>query len=150
MENLSNVSEIKVQFLPDFKPFERPSIIKSSHAYQILLTQWDAGLMQFLEEFKVIYLDSGNHVLGVSDIAMGGRAAVSVDMKTIFSIALKCCASKIILAHNHPSGRLSPSNEDKAITKKAIEAGKYLDITVCDHIIVTPSDYYSMRDEGDI
>lgn len=148
MENQYNISEIKVQYFPDFKLSERPSTSKSTDAYKILLTQWDAGLMQFLEEFKVIYLDNCNRVLGISDIAMGGRSSVSVDMKTIFSIALTCCASKIILSHNHPSGRLQPSSNDRALTTKAIEAGNFLDIEVCDHLILTPNGYFSFSDEG--
>ena len=147
MQNLSNVSEIKVQFFPEFKPLERPIVRSSKLAYQVLLSQWDEGLMQFIEEFKVFYLDAGNHVLGVCDISMGGRSSVQVDMKTIFSIALKCCASKIILAHNHPSGRLYPSAADRQITKKIITAGEYLDIEICDHIIVTPRGYCSFKDE---
>ncbi|QQD12351.1 DNA repair protein RadC [Sphingobacterium sp. UDSM-2020] len=76
---------------------------------------------------------------------MGGIASVSVDMKTI---ALKCFASKIILSHNHPSGKLIPSSHDHAITKKAIEAGKVLNIQVSDHFIRRINGYYSFRDEG--
>ncbi|MEJ5143855.1 JAB domain-containing protein [Sphingobacterium sp. MYb388] len=149
MKNLSNVAEITVQFKPNFKVSECPQISDSSTAHTILKEFWDEGLMQFLEEFKVIYLNNENHVLGISDIAMGGRASVSVDMKTIFSIALKCCASKIILSHNHPSCKLIPSSHDHAITKKAIEAGKVLDIQVADHLIIGINGYYSFRDEGD-
>ncbi|KGE16073.1 JAB domain-containing protein [Sphingobacterium deserti] len=147
---ISNVAEIKVQFLPSFKPSERPTIKESTHAYSVLKTQWDEGLMQFLEEFKVILLNNANHVLGVVDIAMGGKDSVMVDLRIIFSIALTASASKIIMAHNHPSGRLSPSGHDRALTKKAIEAGKLLDIEVCDHIILTAESYYSMRDNGDM
>jgi DNA repair protein RadC len=109
---------------------------------------WDKGLMGFLEEFKVILLNNTNTVLGVADIAMGGKSFVPVDMKVIFSIALKASASKIILAHNHPSGKLVPSAEDKALTNKALEAGKFLDITVCDHLIVSEDGYISLKDDG--
>jgi len=149
MEKFNQVSEIKVQFSPNFKPSERPKITKSSDAYKVLLTQWDAGIMQFLEEFKVILLNNANHVLGIVDIAMGGKDYVMVDMRVIYSIALTASASKIILSHNHPSGKLEPSSADLAITKKALEAGKLLDIEVCDHIILTPHSYYSLKDNGD-
>lgn len=148
MENQFNISEIKVQFLPDFKPSERPSLTSSADAYKVLLSQWDAGLMQFLEEFKVIFLDNCNRVLGVADIAVGGRALIYVDMKTIFSIALTCCASKIVLSHNHPSGFLKPSLGDLELTSTAIEAGKALDIEVCDHLIIGNDGYFSFSDEG--
>src|SRR5690606_18235850 len=148
MEKFNQVSEIKVQFSPNFKPSERPKITKSSDAYKVLLTQWDAGIMQFLEEFKVILMNNANRVLGIVDIAMGGKDFVPVDMKVIFSIALKASASKIILAHNHPSETLAPSSADKAITVKAIQAGKFLDIEVCDHLIVGTDGYHSSKDEG--
>lgn len=143
------VSEIKIQYLPDFKLSERPIITKSSDAYKLLLSQWDTGIMQFLEEFKIILLNNANHVLGIVNIAMGGKDAVMVDMRVIFSIALTASATKIILAHNHPSGKLIPSSADRLVTNKALEAGKVLDIEVCDHIILTPHSYLSMKDNGD-
>ncbi|MHC8949612.1 JAB domain-containing protein [Sphingobacterium hungaricum] len=149
MKNLSNVAEISVQFKPEFKLSECPQITNSKQAYQILKSVWDEGLMQFLEEFKVILLNNANRVLGIVDVSMGGKDSVMVDMRVMFSIALKASASKIILSHNHPSGKLSPSPADKALTKKAVEAGKVLDIDVCDHLILIRDEYYSMKDEGD-
>lgn len=143
-----NVSEIKVKFVPKFKVSECPKITNSKDAYQVLMQVWDKGLMTFLEEFKVILLNNANKVLGIIDLAKGGKDFVPVDMKVIFSIALKASASKIILAHNHPSGKLEPSPQDKAITNKSVEAGKVLDIEVCDHIIVSEDGYYSLKDEG--
>ncbi len=79
---------------------------------------------------------------------MGGKDFVPVDMKIIFAIMLKASGSKIILVHNHPSCKLEPSPQDKAITTKAVEAGKVLDIEVCDPIIVSEDGYYSLKDEG--
>lgn len=149
MENLNNVSEIKVEFLPEFRPSERPKITSSKDAYKILRSQWDEGLMQFLEEFKIALLNSANRVLGIVDIAVGGKETVNVDIRVIFSIALKASATKIILAHNHPSGTLAPSQSDIAVTLKAVSAGKLLDIEVCDHLILAEHSYYSMRDNGD-
>jgi DNA repair protein RadC len=148
MKNLLNLSEIKVEFVPKFKLSDCPQISNSKDAYIIFMEVWDKGLMGFLEEFKVILLNNTNTVLGVADIAMGGKSFVPVDMKVIFSIALKASASKIILAHNHPSGKLVPSAEDKALTNKALEAGKFLDITVCDHLIVSEDGYISLKDDG--
>lgn len=148
MKNLLNVSEIKVEFIPQFKLSERPQINSSKDAYHILMQVWDSGLMGFLEEFKIILLNNANKVLGICDIGMGGKDFVPIDMKIIFSIALKASASKIILAHNHPSEKLVASPADSAITTKAIEAGKVLDIEVCDHIILTSDSYLSLKDDG--
>lgn len=148
MKNLLNLSEIKVEFVPKFKLSECPKVSSSSEAYKLLMQVWDKGLMGFLEEFKVILMNNANRVLGIVDIAMGGKDFVPVDMKVIFSIALKASASKIILAHNHPSETLAPSSADKAITGKAVQAGKFLDIEVCDHLIVGTDGYHSSKDEG--
>lgn len=148
MKNLLNVSEIKVEFKPKFKLFKCPTVSKSNKAYDVLIQVWDKDLISFLEEFKIILLNNANRVLGVVDIAMGDKNFVPIDMKVIFSIALKASPSKIILAHNHPSGKLEPSPQDKAITTKAVEAGKVLDIKVCDHIIVSEDGYYCLKDDG--
>jgi len=66
----------------------------------------------------------------------------------VFSVALKCNASGIIMAHNHPSGNLYPSENDKALTKKLISAGNFLDIKILDHIILTSGGFFSFSDEG--
>ena len=71
-----------------------------------------------------------------------------VDMRLIFATALLCRSNSIILAHNHPSGSLTPSNADRNLTDQAIQAGKLLSIAVNDHIILTSDCYYSFRDEG--
>ncbi len=68
----------------------------------------------------------------------------------VFATALKCLATSMIIAHNHPSGTLIPSQADLNLTKKIAEAGKLLDIALLDHIILTEGSYYSFRDEGDL
>ena len=71
-------------------------------------------------------------------------------MRIIFATALKCAASSIIVAHNHPSMNLTPSEADRELTKKLREGGKLLDIKVLDHLIVTTEGYYSFADDGAI
>jgi DNA repair protein RadC len=63
-------------------------------------------------------------------------------------VALKSCATSIILGHNHPSGNLDPSDADKKITRQLSEAGKMLEIPVIDHLILTSDSFFSMADEG--
>ena len=78
-----------------------------------------------------------------------GITGTVADPKLILGLALKSAATGIILAHNHPSGNLQPSIQDKDITKKIQEACKLLDITLLDHLIVVPEDaYFSFADEG--
>lgn len=71
-----------------------------------------------------------------------------MDPKIIFSEALKCNASGIILAHNHPSGNLNPSDADLNLTKKLISGGQILEIQILDHIILTTESYFSFADKG--
>ena len=74
-----------------------------------------------------------------------------LDLKVVFQYALKANASSIILAHNHPSGNLKPSESDLAITKKVEEAARLFDIKLLDHLILSPEErYYSMADEGNL
>jgi DNA repair protein RadC len=71
-----------------------------------------------------------------------------VDVRVVFQVALKSCATSIILGHNHPSGNLDPSDADKKITRQLSEAGKMLEIPVIDHLILTSDSFFSMADEG--
>ena len=71
-----------------------------------------------------------------------------IDVRILFKIALEKYATAIIVAHNHPSGNLQPSSEDKNITKKMSEGGQLLNITLLDHLIITQKSYYSFSDEG--
>jgi DNA repair protein RadC len=75
-------------------------------------------------------------------------AAVPVDVRLVMFTAMKCNASSIIISHNHPSGNLSPSEQDRQLTQKIKEAGNYLDLPLFDHIIVTAEGFYSFADEG--
>ena len=81
-------------------------------------------------------------------MSKGGVSGTFVDAKLVFSVALKCNASSIIIAHNHPSSNLNPSEADKSLTKKLKSAGQFLDITLLDHLIITKDGYYSFSDDG--
>jgi DNA repair protein RadC len=96
----------------------------------------------------VLLLNRNNQVLGVYSLSKGGVSGTFVDAKLVFSVALKCNASSIIIAHNHPSENLTPSEADKSLTKKLKRAGKYLDINLIDHVILSKDDYYSFIDNG--
>ncbi|WP_316757398.1 JAB domain-containing protein [Pedobacter aquatilis] len=142
------VSEIQVSYHPRFKAGERPKVTSSIEAYSILRQGWDEDRMELLEEFKVLLLNRPNRVLGVMLVASGGLAGVMVDPKLVFSVALKCGAHGMILAHNHPSGELMPSSADISLTTKLKAGGKLLGIEVFDHLILSPDGYYSFGDEG--
>lgn len=148
IENLYQVAEVELLYRSTVKPALRPKITSSRTAYEVLLQSWDENKIEFVEQFKILLMNTANKVLGIYEMSTGGVAATVVDAKLIFSAALKANASGIILSHNHPSGNLQPSSADINLTKKLDEGGKFLDIRVLDHLIITPDGYYSFRDEG--
>jgi DNA repair protein RadC len=117
----------------------------SRDAYRILLSHL-ADL--YYEEFWIIYLNKQNKVIGKEKISAGGIAGTVADIRIIFKSAVDRLATGILLAHNHPSGNLNPSDQDIELTRKLNEAGKVLDIQVVDHLIISHSGYYSFADEG--
>src|SRR5690554_2706217 len=142
------VAEIQLSYKTKVKPSQRPKITSSKEAYEILLESWDEEKVEFVEQFKIVLMNRGNRVLGIYEVSTGGVSATVVDPKLIFAAAIKTAASSIILAHNHPSGQLKPSQADIKLTKKLTEGGQLLDIPVLDHIIVTSEGYPSFADEG--
>ena len=100
------------------------------------------------EEFWVIYLSRNNNVIKTECISKGGVSGTVVDIRLILKPAIECLASSVILAHNHPSGNLKPSQEDMTITKKVKEAAKLLDMVIQDHLIFGDQTYFSFADEG--
>ena len=102
------------------------------------------------EHFLVLYLNQSNHALKVECISNGGTTNVIADPKLIFKNAIKLGATCIVLGHNHPSGNPRPSEDDRLLTKKLVAAGKLLDISVIDHIIIGNERYYSFRDHGEM
>jgi len=89
-------------------------------------------------------------VIRKANISEGGLAGTVADPKKIFQLALEQHASSIILAHNHPSNNLQPSQNDVQLTKKIVAGGKSLDISILDHLIIGNDKYYSFADEGEM
>ena len=100
------------------------------------------------EEFWIILLNRRNQILEKRNISKGGVSGTVADAKLIFKPAIERLASGIILAHNHPSGNLTPSTADKQLTNKLVRAGDDLDINVLDHLIIGDNTYFSFKDEG--
>ena len=100
------------------------------------------------EEFWVVYLNNANKIIFKAQLSKGGITGTVVDVRLVFKIALEQNAVAIVLAHNHPSGKLQASEADIQVTKRIKNAGLQLDISVLDHIIVTEHSYFSFADEG--
>ena len=96
----------------------------------------------------MLLLNRSNQVIAKSNISKGGVSGTVADAKLIFRLAIEKLASSVILCHNHPSGNLTASRADRALTDKLIKAGKTLDIAVLDHIIVGNHSYMSFADKG--
>ena len=109
---------------------------------------WDKNKIQFLEEFKILLLNRVNRVIGVAEIPQGGVSGVQVDTKVIFAIALKACASGIILCHNHPSSELKQSREHRDLTDRLVIVGELLDLKIFDHLVISQDSFFSFADEG--
>lgn len=124
---------------------DNKKITTSEQVYELLRYEC---INQTKEIFFVINLDIKNNLLKVSKIAMGGKSQIALNMNDIYRDAIKICASSIILVHNHPSGETKPSTADLTFTYKAIEASKVLDIELLDHIIISNTEYTSLRSEG--
>jgi DNA repair protein RadC len=100
------------------------------------------------EEFWVLYLNNQHHVLDKKCLSKGGISETTVDIRLLFKNALRLGAIAIIVAHNHPSGVLTPSKSDIHHTKKIKKAGYNMDIKLLDHLIISEKGYFSFADEN--
>lgn len=124
---------------------QRMKIMSAKDAFEVLLPVF-ADLNH--EEFWMLMLNRANLLIAKHLVSKGGQAGTVADPKVIFKAALEHNAASIILAHNHPSGNLKPSEQDIRITRKMVEAGRMMDLQVIDHLIITDKLFYSFGDEG--
>jgi DNA repair protein RadC len=124
---------------------EKKKITSSASVFELL--QPIIGELQH-EEFWIIYLNNSNKVIQKNQLSKGGITGTLVDVRLVLKNALEVGATGIILAHNHPSGTLKPSEADKQITQKLKVAAQSLDIKVLDHLIITEKAYFSFADES--
>ena len=144
---MAKIAEIQITYSTGKKPKPIPKIQSASDSNKNFREIW-SNKMEYIEEMYLMLLNRSNNILGYSKISMGGVHSTIVDPKVIFQIALKSHASGIIIAHNHPSGSLKPSEQDIRLTKRIKEAAGLLDIVLLDHLILSKEGYYSFADEG--
>ena len=149
MENdLLQVCEVKLTYKSNIKASQRYVITSSQDAYRILRGQYDDDTIEYKEYFKVMLLNIANKVLGIVVISEGGAIGTVVDTKQILQAAILANATGILLSHNHPSMNAKPSENDRKMTRRIVDAAKIMQIEVIDHIIVCDESYYSFKDEG--
>jgi DNA repair protein RadC len=100
------------------------------------------------EEFYLICLNNSNKITHKHPLSRGGITGTVVDIRIALKMALEHNAVSLIMVHNHPSGKIHPSQPDKQLTQKLKQAAEHLDIKVLDHVIVTENAYFSFADEG--
>ncbi len=146
------MSEIELVYKNKIKASERPLATDSEKAYRLFASVWNWDSIELREEFKVLFLNNGRRVLGWLPVATGGISAVSIDQRLMFAAALRGAATGIILAHNHPSGNLTPSTADLVFTREIRLSGEILKIELLDHLIIGPqrNQYLSLADEGEL
>jgi DNA repair protein RadC len=142
MKTIPHISLKKTQ-----TSFEEAQIISSKQAADYI-KQFYFDDIEIYESFFILLLNNANKTIGYAKISQGGVAGTSVDIRIIAKYAVEALATAVILAHNHPSGNLSPSQSDKAMTNKIKEGLKILDIQVFDHVILTVDGHYSFADSG--
>jgi DNA repair protein RadC len=142
---LTQVADINYQKLPIIRSSRDAVDVLSKYiAEKDLLTQISVNEFAF-----VLYLNKQNRVIGITNLSIGGLDSTLMDVRMVYSMAVKIGASSIIVAHNHPSQNLKPSDADIRMSKLISEGGKTLTIQVLDFLIITSSSgYYSFGDEG--
>ncbi len=145
---MTQIAEVELVYRSKVKASDRPKIRSSKDAADILRQYWDENKINLLEQFKVLFLNRSNRVLGIFEASTGGVTGTVVDPKIVFVAALKANACNIVICHNHPSGNLQPSRQDEEITQKIKMGGQFLEIKLFDHVIISSEGYYSFADEG--
>jgi len=143
------VNEITIGYKDRQRHQNRQAITSSKDAANIIFDQWDKNTIGLQESFKVLLLNNANNIKGIYQLSTGGITGTLVDIRILFAVIIKTLTVNVILVHNHPSGKLSPSQADKQLTEKIKKAAELFDVKVLDHLILTPHGaYYSFADEG--
>lgn len=146
---MSNIGEVKVSYVFKGSVKDRPIVKGSIDVYNLAMKIMDQGAMGMQEQFLAIYLNRAHRVIGAKVHFIGGIASVVVDIKVIAATAITLMASSVIICHNHPSGSLEPSEQDRRLTIRLKESLRLFDIELLDHMIVTPErEWLSFADQG--
>jgi len=128
---------------------DKPQLVSAEGASEMVRRFFNPETISYTEQMVMLLLNRANRVLGWARIGEGGIHGCVADIRVIFGIALSAGATGILLAHNHPSGRLRPSTADIKLTEKLRTAGAALEIPVMDHLIIREEPgFFSFADEG--
>lgn len=147
-ERSAKMSEIKAVYRSRTKSTERTQIGDAASAAEYLRAVWNKDTLELTEDFVMLCLNGAHQAIGWVKVSSGGFSSTRVDPKLVFSLALQVGASALIFAHNHPSGVLQPSDDDKQLTEALAKAGQLLHIKVLDHFILGKDAVFSFAEHG--
>ena len=127
---------------------DKVTITSPEKMVEVMRSIFDADTIMWTEEVIMVCLNRANDVVGYYRVSSGGFSGTVLDPRVVMTIALQNASSSIILAHNHPSGNLKPSEGDISITDKIKNACAFFDMKLLDHIIITDESYYSFNESG--
>lgn len=142
------MSEIKAVYRSRTRTKERTLIRGAENAVEYLREIWNKDTLELTEDFVMVCLNNAHQALGWVKISSGGFDSSGVDPRVVFSLALQVGASALFFAHNHPSGVVEPSPQDKSVTARLAAAGGLLNIRVLDHIILGKDAVFSFAEHG--
>jgi len=145
METIYSIKTCKIKL--KIREQELQIVKEPASALKILRSVY-ADLDVDQQHFVILCLNSANSVTGYKVLFSGGQSESICDVRVLFRNALLMGATSLILAHNHPSGRIEPTAEDRKITSKIVTAGAMLDIKILDHIILGDNSSYSFSEHG--
>ena len=147
-ERSPRLAELKAVYRSRTRITERKQIREPQEVAEYLRIIWNKDTLELAEDFIVLCLNANHQVIGWVKVASGGMTFSQVDPRLVFAVALQTASAALILAHNHPSGNVKPSDEDKQLTKRMRDAGVLLGIHVLDHIILTKQAAFSFAESG--
>lgn len=137
----------KIRLVKEKTEIPRTKITASYQAFEFAQLIYE-GDMEVFESFYVLFLNRANIIMSYTKLSQGGISGTVVDTRLLMKYCFEIMASGIILVHNHPSGNTQPSSADKALTDKIKKIMDLMDISLLDHLIVTPDEYFSFADHG--
>lgn len=142
------VSKVTIHYEPAVKTSEMHTVSSAEEIADLVRGYWED--LEYRESFYVLLLNKANKVLGLNKTFAGGIDLMSVDIKVILQLALTSNAASIVIMHNHPSGSLTRSQQDDAITKRIKNACALCEVKLLDHIILTGESHVSYASEGEL
>lgn len=136
-------SDISIQFKPEI--LHKKPMILALDVYEWVRPRWNEELINLQEQSMAIYLNNASQIISYRLISTGTLRGTIIDVQLVVCLALHTMASKVILVHNHPSGKLEASKQDIKITQQVKAALQLIDVLLMDHLIITENCYSSMH-----